>query len=179
MTDSDYWKVRYQSAWEQSSKREAWIEGLIKEKTGHELEWVGLGTGTTAFLSGTAAQHGVKKGDPDLRVKGTEIYVEVTGPLVDTVGPSDPLWIRPDKIRNALDATGHETWVVHHLPKDNTIRAILIGDEFKKQYHSGQFKTLNKRIRGATETYVEVPATNGVVTPFKQFIERLKEVPIS
>ena len=125
MTDFDYWKKQYKETWGQSSQRETAIATYLEQSSSTEIEPVGLGAGSADFLPGSASEHGHAKGDADLVVVGTNIYLEVTGPLVPSVDQHQDLWIRPDKVANAKkNRSSHETWVVHHLPKNNLIRVV-------------------------------------------------------
>jgi hypothetical protein len=80
MSDPDFWKHQYQHAWAKASQREKTIKARIFTESGKQVEFVGLGAGSAAFLSGTAASQGYQKGDADLYVVGTNIFLEVTGP---------------------------------------------------------------------------------------------------
>ncbi len=125
MPDADYWKKLYRQAWDKSDRREREIIRRINEETGKVAIPVGLGAGSTEFLSGTAASRGYERGGADLHVAGTNVYLEVTGPQSAYVGHDAPLWVRPDKAKNAFDHPHeHETWVVHWLEKDGTLRVM-------------------------------------------------------
>lgn len=175
MTDFDYWKKQYQDTWGQSSEREMKIAAQLSQATGKEIKPVGLGAGSEKFLGGSAAQQGYKKGDADLNVVGTNIFLEVTGPLVKFVGEGDPLWVRPDKVQNAKQNAAHETWVVHHLPKNGLIRVVLLDEEFWNSLDAGHFRIVTPRIRGAQERYHEIPAAHPCVKPYDALVERLKK----
>ena len=130
MTDFDYWKKQYKETWGQSSQRETGIAEYLAQASGKKIAPAGLGAGSADFLSGSASAHGHAKGDADLVVVGTNIYLEITGPLVLSVDKDQDLWIRPDKVANAKSSVAHETWIVHHLPKNDLIRVVPLGDEF-------------------------------------------------
>ena len=113
MVDEDHWKKQYQHLWEQTGERENFIITLIVELTGKHLERIGLGTGSSDFISGSSKMHGYEKGEADLLVKGTNVKIEVTGPMIEVPVTSD-LWIRPDKTDNAMaHFPEFDTWVVH------------------------------------------------------------------
>jgi hypothetical protein len=177
MTDFNYWKNQYKDTWGQSSQRETAIARYLEEATGRTIKPVGLGAGSADFLSGSAAAHGHAKGDADLVVDGTNIYLEVTGPLVPSVVIDAALWVRPDKVDNARrNKDSHETWVVHHLPKNDLIRVIYLGDQFWTALDAGDFPIVTPRIRGALERYHSIPATHSCVQPCGALIDRLKQV---
>ena len=177
MTDFNYWKNQYKDTWGQSSQRESAIAQYLEEATGRTIKPVGLGAGSTDFLSGSAADHGHAKGDADLVVVGTTLYLEVTGPLVPFVDIRADLWVRPDKVENARRNRGsHETWVVHHLPKNNLIRVVHFDDQFWQALDAGEFPIVTHRIRGVQERYRAIPATHSCVQPYSALIDRLKQV---
>ncbi|MCE8051263.1 hypothetical protein HOP61_08165 [Halomonas daqingensis] len=169
MTDFDFWKRQYQDTWGRSSQRETDIAEYLAHESGACIVPVGLGAGSTTFLPGPASSHGASKGDADLMVKGTDIYLEVTGPLVQSVDHNQGLWVRPDKVENARqNMQSKETWVVHHLPKGDLIRVILLGEEFFQALKAGDFSIVSPRIRGNQEQYYEIPATHRCVQPLQR-----------
>ncbi|MCC5828950.1 MAG: hypothetical protein JJU36_05835 [Phycisphaeraceae bacterium] len=175
MTDYDYWKKQYQDSWGKSSERETEIAAQLSQATGREIRTVGLGAGSAEFLTGSAAQQGHTKGDADLNVVGTNIYLEVTGPLVTSVVESAPLWIRPDKVQNARQkAPAQETWVVHHLPRNGLVRVVHLSGEFFAALDAGEFPIVTPRIRGVTERYHEIAAGHRCVKAYDALIERLR-----
>jgi hypothetical protein len=175
MTDFDYWKKQYQATWGKSSQREKAIAAYLSEESGKKIELVGLGAGSADFLSGSASQQGHAKGDADLIVDGTNIYLEVTGPLVPSVDERQDLWIRPDKVENAKQhSRRQETWLVHHLPKDNLIRVVPLDAEFFKALEAGDFPIVTPRIRNVQERYHAIPATHSCVKECGVLIDRLK-----
>ena len=80
--DKNYWKEAYKEYWEISSKKEIFVKELIESKTGFKTLEVGLGAGSEDFLSGSASDYGLTKGDADLYVIVPDTYVEVTGPNI-------------------------------------------------------------------------------------------------
>lgn len=174
MSDVDYWKRRYKESWAQSSERETEIAARLSQATGKTITPVGLGAGSTEFLTGSASQRGYTKGDADLNIAGTNIYLEITGPLVSSVAEDEPLWIRPDKVQNARSNVAHETWVVHHLPKNGLIRVIPLDGEFCKALDAGEFPIVTPRIRGVQERYHSIDASHGCVKLYDVLVERVK-----
>lgn len=165
--DSNYWKRAYKETWDASAEREKFMAQWIKDNTGLDTEIVGLGAGTNVFISGTASEHGYEKGDADLHIKNTNIYIEVTGPLSDKVSSRSPLWFRPDKFNNAVRNArkGHNTFFAHHCPSSDLWRVIHIDDNLITRLFNDEFKVINPIIRGRSETYVEVPANDSCVKP--------------
>lgn len=177
MNNDDYWKERYKALWDEAGKRESEIAELIRASTSLAVKFVGLGTGTGEYISGNAQSHGFEKGGADLWIVDTNIYLEVTGPLTDAVKPHAALWIRPDKVENALKhLADHETWVVHCLKLNHLRRVIALDDVFQSYYSRGVFKLVHPKINGAMETYLEIPSGHVVVKPFAYLLDRLKSL---
>lgn len=176
MTDFDYWKKQYQATWAASSSRESGIAASLEQATGLKVVPVGLGATSSEFLSGPAAARGLEKGDADLAVVGTNVRLEVTGPLVASVDRNQPLWVRPDKVQNARRNATHEVWIVHHLPKDDLLRVISLDARFWNALDAGEFPIVTPRIRGAQERYHSISAVHGCIMPFTALIERLKQL---
>ena len=131
--DKNYWKEAYKEYWEISSKKEIFVKELIESKTGFKTLEVGLGAGSEDFLSGSASDYGLTKGDADLYVIVPDTYVEVTGPNI-SVKPEDTLWIRPDKVKNSFNkqkAGKGKLHVIVHIAKikpngNIAIRVIIL-----------------------------------------------------
>jgi hypothetical protein len=176
--DENYWKRLYGSeAWEKSNRREREIMRRIKDESGKVAAPVGLGAGSTELLSGTAESWGLERGGADLHVVETDVYLEVTGPQVTSVRFEDTLWVRPDKIRNAMrHRYEHETWVIHWLERDGTLRVIHMDDQFFADVQDETFPEITMRRRGATERYVEIPAKQDCVRPWSALIDRLRSL---
>lgn len=175
--DKNYWKNAYKNMWDASSEREMFIVQWIKENTGLVAKVIGLGAGTNDFINGSAAENGHEKGDADLHIVDTDVYIEVTGPLSTKVSPLSPLWFRPDKFNNAVihKRAGHDTFFAHHCPSKNLWRVIHINDELVKRLYNRDFKVVEPVIRGRKERYVEIPYNDRCV----ESLEFLKEYLIS
>jgi hypothetical protein len=169
--DKNFWKDRYKESWDKAAQKEKMVVDQIERKAGKKVELVGLGTGSTEYLSGSALDHNSVKGDADLYIEDADTFIEVTGPNIK-VSPSDALWIRPDKIQNALakieKGVGKGHFVIHVIERnDNSqilIRVIPISAELSK------FPTIHPRIRGTVETYKEVPANYDKIISFDDFL---------
>lgn len=160
--DNNYWKNAYQNTWDQSSERENFIVNWIKESTGLTAEVIGLGAGTSDYIDGSANENGYEKGDADLHIIDTNIYIEVTGPLTKSVPVYSALWFRPDKFENAIRnmTNGHDTFFAHHCPSGDLWRIIHIDDNLAQRYQRGEFRVVTPRIRGRLERYVEIPSND-------------------
>ena len=175
MGDTDFWKRRYARAWEKSSAREELVMQRIETDSGWKVVPVGLGAASTEFLSGSASEHGQEKGAADLRIEDMNIHLEVTGPLGETVGSDDPIWVRPDKIYHARRHFGVvRSWIVHCLEQPGLLRVIALNDRFFDRFDAGDFLMVYPTIRGTMETFVEIPADHACVRSWDYLIEWLK-----
>ena len=170
----NYWKEAYKDTWAESSERENRLMEYLEMVAGVKCELFGLGAGSAEYIDGNAEKNKHHKGDADIRIIGTNIYVEATGPLTTAVGPEKALWFRPDKIDNAVRNSSRDVFLAHHCMAVNLWRVIHIDDEFKKQYLKGSYPVIAKNIRGRRETYVEIKAEDPCVRPLAELVEYLK-----
>jgi len=176
--NENYWKDAYKDKWDESSKRELRLKAYLEEMTGAKCEESGLGAGTSTYISGSAAKNGYQKGDADFTIQGTNVYIEVTGPLVKTVPSTAPLWFRPDKLNNAVKNGGHDVFLVHHCMSEDVWRVIHVDQEFKQRFRTYQFKVVTPVIRGRRERYVEIETNDRCINDLKYlvaYIKRIKE----
>lgn len=175
MPDENYWKDAYSDKWGESHEREIAVAARIIEETGLQLEAFGLGAGSSDYLAGSADSQGFERGDPDFHIIGTDIYIEVTGPLSSRVRQGDPLWIRPDKVEAARrHLPERRTYVVHCLDQDGLMRVIPLGEGFFRKVDSLEYPIETRFIRGRRERYMVVPSKSGVVRSWTDFIEFLQ-----
>lgn len=174
--DENYWKDAYKNTWDESSKREKRLMTYLEKLTGVVCSESGLGAGSSEYISGSAARNGYQKGDADFLIEGTNLYIEVTGPLVKTVQPSAPLWFRPDKLNNAIKNSNHDVFLAHHCMSVDLWRVIHVDDEFKKRFRSYQFKVVTPYIRGRRERYVEIETTDRCVRDLDYLVEYIKRI---
>ncbi len=175
--DENYWKRAYSQTWGVAAAREKALAEFVKDETGLEVVPCGMGTGTDAFIDGSAARNGFTKGDADLSIPAHNVFIEVTGPLLDRVPVASPLWIRPDKIKNAISniANGHKTFIVHHCPSANLWRVIAINNSFVDMYRfKNEFPLVFPIIRGNAEKYVSIDARHRCIHPIEYMINYLK-----
>ncbi|EHB91899.1 hypothetical protein [Alistipes indistinctus] len=169
--DYNFWKDRYKDSWNKAAKKEKMVIELIESRTGQKVELCGLGAGSNDYLSGSASDYNFTKGDADLHIEDSDFFIEVTGPNIK-VNPSDALWIRPDKIQNALKkmekGIGKGHFIIHVIErKDNSqtmLRVIPISPELMN------FPTIHPSIRGTRETYKEIPATYDGIISIEDFV---------
>ena len=175
--DENYWKRAYSSTWGLAAAREKALAEYVKDETGLEVVSCGMGTGTDVFIDGCAARNGFTKGDADLCIPAHNVYIEVTGPLSDRVERASPLWIRPDKIENAISNidNGHRTFIVHHCPSAKLWRVIAINESFANMYRfKHEFPLVFPTIRGNKEKYVKIDARHRCIHPIEYMINYLK-----
>ncbi len=177
--DKDFWKNgRYKNKWKDSTERENALRDYLMYRTKRNISLVGLGAGTTDYISGSARENGHEKGDPDLRVDGTNIYIEVTGPLTDKVGVTKPLWFRPDKINNAVRHPEHDVFLAHHCMAANLWRVVHVDEEFKRRFRAYEFPVTTPVIDGCRERYIEVSAKDGCLRDLEYLINYIRQSPV-
>ncbi|MEY8516908.1 hypothetical protein AALC25_08265 [Lachnospiraceae bacterium 29-84] len=174
--DENYWKDAYQDTWEKSSTREKWLMDYLEKVAGVKCQESGLGAGSSNYISGSAARNGRQKGDADFVIEGTNIYVEVTGPLVESVQSSDPLWFRPDKLNNAIKNVTHEVFLAHHCMSADLWRVIHVDQEFKQRFREYGFKVVTPNIRGRKERYVEIKTSDRCIRKLDDLVAYIKRV---
>lgn len=174
--NENYWKDAYQNTWEESSKREKRLMTYIEKLTGMRCRESGLGAGVSEYIPGSAERNGYQKGDADFVIEGTNIYVEVTGPLAKSVQPSAPLWFRSDKLENAINNSDHDVFLAHHCMSADLWRVIHVDQNFKQRFRSCQFKCVTPCIRGRREKYVEIEASDPCVRELDYLVAYLKRV---
>ena len=158
------------------------MKELIESKTGFKTLEVGLGAGSEDFLSGSASDYGLTKGDADLYVIVPDTYVEVTGPNI-SVKPEDTLWIRPDKVKNSFNkqkAGKGKLHVIVHIAKikpngNIAIRVIMLNKTFFEACRKKEFPLIQRNIRGLQETYLKLPPKHETIISFEEFIALLKQ----
>ena len=172
--DENYWKDAYKNTWDESSKREKRLMAYLEKQAGVKCSESGLGAGSSEYISGSAARNGYQKGDADFWIEGTNIYIEVTGPLVKSVQPSAPLWFRPDKLNNAIKNSNHDVFLAHHCMSADLWRVIHIDDDFKQRFGAYQFRVVTPWIRGRQERYVEIETNDRCIRDLDYLVEYLK-----
>ena len=175
MPDYDFWKPHYEDEWPAAAAKEEKIKIIIEKECKCDVDYVGLGTGTTKYLKGSAQSRGFEKGGSDLQVRGTNLFIEVTGPNTENVSEEAVLWIRPDKIQHYINHPENDYWVVHVLKKNFHIRTVHITNDFKEDYKKGHFAIDHPPIRGRIETYTAVPADSKYVEEIQPLFEAVKK----
>lgn len=173
--DENHWKKRYGKDWAKASCRELRFKSLAEEATGCTLLFNGLGAGTTEFISGSAAKNGYEKGAPDLKVDGCNTFIEVTGPLVNSVKPNEDLWFRPDKIDHAIKAAHEDVFLVHHCPSADLWRVIHVDVTFIDNYKRGEYPVEQHKTEKGTERFAAVSAKDEHVRPIEELYRYIKD----
>lgn len=174
--NENYWKDAYQDTWEYSAAREKRLMVYLEKRTGLKCSASGLGAGSSVYISGSAATNGYQKGDADIVIDGTNIYVEVTGPLVKTVKPTAPLWFRPDKLNNAIRNSGHDVFLAHHCMSADLWRIIHVDMEFKNRFRGNEFRIITPYIRGRQEKYVEIETNDRCIHNLDYLVHYLNKI---
>ena len=172
MSDDFYKKKFTEDDWLKSSTKEKRVARMITEGTKKTVNLVGFGAGETGYITGSAADHGIEKSFPDLAIQGTNVFIEVTGPLTSHVGPLEPLWIRPGKIDFAYDHYDGEMdiWLVHHIVKGDLFRVIHFNNEFLEALDNDEFQIVKPIVRGSRTTFISIDSDHATVEPWERFI---------
>lgn len=174
--NENYWKDAYQNTWDVSSQREKRLKMYLEKMTGMQCIESGLGAGSSQYISGSAERNGYQKGDADFWIEGTNIFIEVTGPLVKSVKPTDPLWFRPDKLNNAIRNSDHDVFLVHHCMSVDLWRVIHVDQEFRQRFRNYQFRVVTRCIRDRQERYVEIETDDRCVHGLNYLVVYLKKI---
>ena len=180
MYDPDYWKKKYQKLWSKSSMKEEYLQNMILNETGLELEPYGLGAGETEFISGSAQDNGHEKGSPDFKVKDKNIFIEITGPLNDRTKPQSGLWLRPDKLNYAYKNRNlADEFFALYFPSVNDWFVIHADQKFFTHVFQNKGKNdyfeVTPTIRGVQEKYIKISYENPFVKKIDKLISFLKD----
>ena len=179
--NDNYWKDRYQHLWKEASQKEEILRMILHEATGLSLIATGLGATTSDYISGSAASNNNEKGSPDFRIAGTNVFVEVTGPISSKARPEAGLWLRPDKLnyaykyRNtaeeffALFFPAADKWYVIHA--DQAFFNHVFAHKGRDDYH-----IITPTIRGSREKYVNISFRNPFVRDLQYLIDFLLQI---
>ena len=179
--NTDHFKKKYMSSWEFSVKKESFVKVMIEELCGRQCLFEGLGTHSNRFIPGSAEQNGYMKGAPDIKIQGTNISIEVTGPNKLGMDIADDLWILPSKICNALMAVDRDSWLCHLLPFDFSgtnffVRFIhLSGKPFLDSLENNEFVQFGRMINGSVECFFAIPANHDCILSKEVFKKYLNE----
>lgn len=177
-------KNKYADTWVTTKEKERYVADFIRKNGGVEVEFSGFGAGDTTFYQGSAEDYGFEKGDPDLHIEGTNIYIEVTGQIdvqnIDHI--YEDLWFRPDKILNAISHPEKETWLCHVFRffddkaqrVRNITRLILVDEVFISNFEEGRFAIREVHTkRGGEETFVAISADYEGILYIRDFCQKI------
>lgn len=180
--DKNYWKEHYAGSWKKASEKEEFIKKQIADATGLKVINYGLGSGSATFISGSAAESNMKKGDADLYIEERNCFVEITGPNIPVFKDAD-LWFRPDKIQNAYDKyitdNSVQSYLVHLQNDKGTnnqqIRVLVADNTFLSKWKNAVYKIIKPSFNGRTETYYSINAKDDSLISFEEFINLLNK----
>lgn len=177
--DYNYWKNKYQSLWKDANKREEIVKKVIEEETGLCLEYYGLGAGDEAYLDGSASVNKSEKGEPDLHIINTNIFIEVTGSFSKITKAGDPLWFRPDKLNYAYTHRDtHDAFLVNNFFYADRWYVIHLSDDFWQDVKTNKkdYQKISPTIRGTKEQYVQINGDNPYIQDFTSLLQYLHEI---
>ena len=147
--EKNYWKYAYADLWKREGHRTERVTGMVEWADDRvETMTVGFGADQPEFID----MHSDTPGFPDLAV-----YLEGGGPLVarievsgtDKLEKGSSYWVRPDKIKYAVDHPNEHVWIALHYQKPKE-RIVCI-----KPTNYRTDREVRPTIRGAIERYIE------------------------
>lgn len=173
--DPNFWKNKYKELWPESKTKEEKLRFLIENETKFSLEPFGVGAESNEYIVSTDINE--DKGAPDYHIKGTNIYIEVTGPLSNYVKPENGFWIRPDKIEYARKHSNkNNEYIVLYFPSVDQWYSIHLNEDFFQDMEKNKkndYKLVYPTIRGKTEKYIEIKFSNPLIRKIDNMIAEL------
>ena len=176
-SNSTRMKEAFKDTWHLSEKKENFVTAQIMKIAGVPVRAVGFGAGTTDYIEGSSGANGFEKAAPDLEIPGSNIRIEVTGPL-RALSPKDDLFINVEKVKFALDHPELEYWIAHVngvTSKRESVRMIRVGKLFRQGMDRGEILRVGIHNRGVNETFWSVPPDHYTVTTFDRFLKHLSD----
>jgi hypothetical protein len=161
-------KAVYQHQWPISNRKEALVCRKMTTAIDCKVMVAGFGAGSSDYIPGNAIANGHDEADSDLKIEGTNIAIEVTGPNNPFVAWSDDLWIRPQKVEHAARHPGKDCWVAHCLWTDQIysdieFRVVRLDAAFIAACAAGQIPLRTKLVNGIlTDFYCVNPFSHWV-----------------
>jgi len=168
-------KKAYKDTWDISSRK----EDVFRRAVGANVVLVptGFGAGSSEYLRGSSADHGHERSAPDFVVDGTNIFVEVTGPLKtmsDDRIRRGGLWVTVAKTEYARRHPDKKCWIAWMNGVGvGGCRMIRLGDAFERAVAAGEIKRREVRLRGPAERFMVVPASHECVVNLDVFIDEI------
>ena len=169
---STHMKEAFKGTWELSAQKEAFVKSQIERFTDLKVVEQGFGAGSTDYIEGASGDHGYEKAAPDLQVLGTNVCIEVTGPL-RPIRVQDDLLINVSKIKYAFEHPEREYWVAHSngVTKNRQgVRMIRVGQQFDEAISRGVIVREQFESRNVMQFFHAVPCDHHVVISFDKFI---------
>jgi hypothetical protein len=129
--------------------RERAVKNFLENSCDVKVSFYGQGAGCTERLS-VRNRPISERFAPDLKVAGTNIFVEVTG----TYGKVSELWIRKEKIFYAVRNPEKRIFVA--FVNGGEIEVIPVDDEFKQTFISREFPMIKHTVDGQKFSFVVI-----------------------
>lgn len=176
MKQLDKWKEAYKPYRKQAMEKEEAFRQLFEACTGWSLSPFGLGAESEEDYPGRSERYGIESNAPDYQIEGTDIFIEVTGPIADHANPANGLWIRPGKLNYAFRHRKDQSeYIVLFYPYNKGWYVIHANDAFFQhaKENPSQYKRRQVGIRGEQETYIQISCDNPHVKGLDQLMEEI------
>jgi len=170
-------KEAFKGTWELSAQKEAFVKDSIERCAGVKVLDVGFGAGSTEYIKGSSGSHGFDKAAPDLKVEGTNLVIEVSGPLRSMSQKAD-LLVNTSKVEYALEHPELEYWFAHSngvTRNREGVRMIRIGKQFRQGMDRGEICYTQFESRGMQQMFWSIPADHYTVCRFDTFLMYLQD----
>ena len=170
-------KEAFKDTWHLSEKKEQFVIESIKSIARVPVRAVGFGAGQSGYIEGASGDHGFEKAAPDLEIPGSNIRIEVSGPLRQ-MSPRDDLFLNVSKVQYALEHPELEYWFAHVngvTQNRQSVRMIRVGEQFRQGMDRGEILRVGLSTRGVNETFWSVPPDHYTVTTFDRFLKHLSD----
>lgn len=143
------WKEIYSGQWQRGVDRVKYVQALLARTFPQlAIALTGYGAGSASYLPPTAHE----RGEPDISVfsRGSLLcFVEVSG-SDKRMGPTDYIWLRPDKFEHARRARA-ETWFYFVYRRQDLLLDRLGVEPFKAE-------VWEEYPHEVPEKYIHIPA---------------------
>lgn len=170
-------KNAFKGTWEVSAQKEAFVKVNIELHTRLTVLESGFGAGSTEYIPGASGRHGYNKAAPDFTIEGTNVVVEVTGPL-EAIDLNRDLLINLSKVKFAFEHPELEYWVAHSnglTENRQGVRMIRVGKKFDQGITHGEIVQEHFEHRGVTQMFHAVPPRHYTVCTFDIFLMYLRD----
>ena len=174
---STHYKEAFKETWEKSARKEAFIKVNIELHTGLHVIESGFGAGSTKYIPGASGSFGHEKAAPDFTIEGTNVVIEVTGPL-DPIDLDKDLLINLSKVEYAQNHPDLEYWVAHSnglTANRQGVRMIRVGQKFDEGIGRGTIVQEHFEHRNVLQMFWAVPPDHHTVCTFDLFLLYLRD----